>query len=109
VVETETFVAPEPVTDSGKKLQVASVGKPEHDAEVKLTIPLKPSSAVTLSIKFPAEPRVTGMAKMTAPAPGHIGRAPTGAYSRAAYSARIRQSLAKFAAGLQVVVHMKNR
>jgi hypothetical protein len=40
LVETVMVVFPLPFTDVGEKLQVASEGNPEHEAPVKLIVPL---------------------------------------------------------------------
>lgn len=38
VVETVNVVCPLPVSDGGLKLQVLSLGRPEHDEDVKLMV-----------------------------------------------------------------------
>ena len=56
VVVTVRVVVPAPVMDVGLKLQEAPTGKPEQDAEEKLTVPSYPSRAVTVSFRVPFPP-----------------------------------------------------
>ena len=56
VVVTVRVVAPLPAIDVGLKLQEAPTGKPEQDAEEKLTVPLYPSRAVMVSSRVPLLP-----------------------------------------------------
>lgn len=47
MVSVDAAAPPFKVTDAGEKLQAAPLGKPEH---VKLTVPLKPPLAVSVSV-----------------------------------------------------------
>jgi hypothetical protein len=49
-------LAPVGVIEAGEKEQVAPAASPEH---VKLTVPLKPSSALSVMMSVPLEPRGT--------------------------------------------------
>ena len=44
------------VTEGGLKLQLAPVGRPVQDDEVKLNVPVKPLMAVTVKLRMPEPP-----------------------------------------------------
>jgi len=56
VVATVSLVVPLPATEAGLKLQLAPVGRPEHDDEPNWRVPAKPSTAVTVRVRLPESP-----------------------------------------------------
>lgn len=56
VVRIVSVVEPLPVSEAGLKLQVLSRGNPEHEVDVKLTVPLYPDWPATVSMAVPLPP-----------------------------------------------------
>jgi hypothetical protein len=56
VVRMVSVVEPLPVSEAGLKLQVLSRGNPEHEAGVKLMVPLYPDCPAMVSMAVPLPP-----------------------------------------------------